>query len=222
MQANATSQELAGGGGTMGGVASQRRGGIFSKNTLEAPFKCMASAGTVVPLMLPEGFNTEQEGTLTALVTSDSYSRDKSCKTIPAGSIFHGYYKTEVSRGQARASLTFSAIERPPPLGDTIMLDGAKAYERDGRAGLTGDVNANIPWGMIIASTIIDIGAQALGSLDGGTDINIGGAVANNAGSVLRDVARDRYQKAPPSIDVGPKAISVRLDKHLEMVPFPE
>ena len=200
----------------------QRQGGIFSKNRLEDPYKCMASAGTVIPLSLPEGFNTEQEGTLAAPVTSNSYSRDKSCLTIPKGSIFHGHYKTEVSRGQQRVSLTFSAIERPPPLGDTIMLDNAKAYERDGRAGLTGEINSNIPWGMIIASTVIDIGTQWLRGSGSDTDINIGGAVADNAGSVLRDVARDRYQKAPPSIDVGPKAILVRLDKHLEMVPFPE
>ena len=223
IQAAAAGQSAAGDDpGTSGTAGSQRQGGIFSRNKLESPYKCMASAGTVIPLVLPEGFNTEQEGTVTARVTSDSYSRDKSCKTIPMDSIFHGHYKTEISRGQQRVSLTFSAIERPPPVGDTIMLDNAKAYERDGRAGLTGEVNSNIPWGLIIASTVIDIGTQALRGSGSDTDINIGGAVADNAGSVLRDVARDRYQKAPPSIDVEPKAILVRLDKHLDMVPFPE
>lgn len=218
-QASLTSSE---GGSESEPAGSVRKGGIYSKNKLEKPFKCQASAGTLIPLSLPEGFNTEQEGEVTARVTANSYSRDKSCLTIPVDSYFHGHYKTEVVRGSSRVSVTFEAIERPPPLGDTIMLDKAKAYERDGKAGLTGEVNSNIPWGLIIASTVIDLGSTALGNLGGGTDINIGGAIANNAGSVLRDVARDRYQKAPATIDVAPHAILVRLDKHLEMKPFPE
>jgi type IV secretory pathway VirB10-like protein len=214
-----------GDGASSGGVGDgTRRGGVFSQNRLEKNYQCQASAGQPIALKLPEGFNTEQEGDISAMVTTDSYSRDRKCLTIPEGSWFHGQYKIEVARGQKRASLTFTSIERPPPASDTIMLDGAKAYERDGRAGLIGEVNSNIPWGMIIASTVIDLGTAYLSGLDegNGTDINIGGTVANNTGSVLRDVARDRYEKAPASIDVEPKAILVRLNKHLPMTPFPK
>ncbi len=221
-----------GSGGSGGGAGSadgdSRRGSVFSGNRLEKNFACQASAGQVVTLKLPEGFNTEQEGEVTAQVTGDNWSRDRKCVTIPQGSWFHGHYKTEVARGQQRVSLVFTSIERPPfpdgRPGDTIMLEGAKAYERDGRAGLTGEVNSNIPWGMIIASTVIDLGTAFLSNAgDGsGTDINIGGTIANNTGGVLRDVARDRYQKAPASIDVEPKAIIVRLNQHLKMTPFPK
>ena len=213
-------------GGESGGGSDgpTRRGAVFSQNRLEKNYQCQASAGQPITLKLPEGFNTEQEGDISAMVTSDSYSRDRKCLTIPEGSWFHGHYKNEVARGQKRVSLVFTSIERPPPASDTIMLDGAKAYERDGRAGLTGEVNSNIPWGLIIASTVIDLGTAFLSSAGEGndTDINIGGVVANNTGSVLRDVARDRYQKAPASIDVEPKAILVRLNKHLPMTPFPK
>ena len=217
---------MEGGSGEHGdsGGRDARKGSVFSRNRLEKNFECQASAGQVITLKLPEGFNTEQEGEITAQVDGHSYSRDRSCLTIPAGSWFVGHYKNEVVRGQKRVSLTFTSIERPPPASDTIMLDGAKAYERDGRAGLTGEVNSNIPWGLIIASTVIDLGSAVLSNSGdgGGTDINIGGTIANNTGSVLRDVARDRYQKAPASIDVEPKAILVRLNQHLKMTPFPQ
>lgn len=199
-----------------------RQGAMFSKNRLEKAYKCQASAGTTIPAMLPQGFNTEQEGVVIAKVTAHVYSKDKRCLAIPMDSDLIGVYKTSVARGQARVTIEWDAIERPYPASDTIDLDGVKAYERDGRAGLTGEVNSNIPWGMIVASTIIDLGKAALGGLGDGDSLNFGSIIGNNAGSVLDEVARDRYQKAPASIDVEPKPILVRLNKHLPMSPFPQ
>lgn len=207
------------GGGRDGEGA--RSGAMFSKNRLEKAYKCQASAGTNIPAMLPQGFNTEQEGEVIARVTAHVYSKDKRCLAIPMGSDLIGVYKSS-GRGQQRVTIDWQAIERPYPASDTIDLDGAKAYERDGRAGLTGEVNSNIPWGMIVASTIIDLGKAALGGLGDGTSLNFGSIIGNNAGNVLDEVAKDRYQKAPASIDVEPKPILVRLNRHLPMSPFPQ
>lgn len=198
-----------------------RSGSMFSKSRLEKAYKCQASAGTNIPAMLPQGFNTEQEGQVVAKVTAHVYSKDKRCLAIPMGSDLIGAYKSS-GRGQQRVTIEWQAIERPSPASDTIDLDGAKAYERDGRAGLTGEVNSNIPWGLIIASTVIDLGKAALGGLGDGTSLNFGSIIGNNTGNVLDEVAKDRYQKAPASIDVEPKPILVRLNRHLPMSAFPQ
>jgi type IV secretory pathway VirB10-like protein len=215
-----TDNEAAVGGAGSGSSTSRSR--LYSKHGLTDPFPCQVNAGVNIPAMTEQRITSESPGTISAVVTRDIWSADKTCLAIPRGTRFVGRYQTQVAEGQARLGVIWTGLTRPPPRNDTIDLDDTVAGDPDGTAGISGDVNSHF-WkklGYVAAASLLDIGKTAItAGGEGGVGAAIAGIFANNAASPVDEWAR-RQLDIPTTIQVPPREISIVLAQHVPMDEF--
>lgn len=123
-------------GGT-GAVNAASTGGSVN-GTYSAPSANTISTGTIIPVMLLTGINTDTPGQVMAQVQSDVYDYMGSNLLIPAGSRLMGTYDQKMVND--RVNITFSSLQTPDggtwSIGNSIVaVDGA------GYMGITGEVH---------------------------------------------------------------------------------
>ena len=180
-----------GDGSATGSVAAQPTGyDMNASNASFAPVTGMYTAaapgtivaGTLIPVMLLTGINTDSPGQVMCQVQSDVYDYDGTNLLIPAGSRLLGSYDTQtVSNG--RVSVTFSNLQTTDggnwSLGNSIIaVDGA------GYTGISGKVHhhtgAKISGGLM-GSAIAALGSLAAGNASGGHTYSAGQIAAQGA-----------------------------------------
>ena len=126
-------------------------------------------AGTLIPVMLLTGINTDSPGQVMCQVQSDIYDYNGTNLLIPAGSRLLGSYDTQtVSNG--RVSVTFSNLQTTDggswSLGNSIIaVDGA------GYTGISGKVHHHT--GAKISGGLMGSAIAALGSLAAGNTSSV-------------------------------------------------
>ncbi|UEM24309.1 TrbI/VirB10 family protein (plasmid) [Skermanella mucosa] len=195
---------------------------LYSRHSLTDPFPCQVNAGVSIPAMTEQRITSESPGTVSAIVTRDIWSADKTCLAMPRGTRFVGRYQTAVAEGQARLGIVWTGLTRPPPRNDTIDLDDTVAGDPDGTAGLSGEVNGHF-WrklGYVAAASILDITKTAItASGEGGMGAAIAGIFANRATNPMDEWAR-RQLDIPPVIEVEPREITIVLARHVPLDEF--
>lgn len=121
----------------------------------------MILAGKVIDIVLETRINTEQEGTIRAIVSSDVYAEAGFNVLIPAGSRVIGKYSNESKANQVRVNVLLDRIVRPD--GVDIMMAGMKGIDRLGGSGFRAD-KVNTGFGKAVAGSIL-IGALSLAGL---------------------------------------------------------
>ena len=206
----------------VGSGGGRPSGKLYNPHSLTPASECQIDAGTNIPAMTEQRLTSESPGTVSALVSRDVWSSDKTCLAIPRGTRFVGKYQTAVSEGQVRMGILWTGLTRPPPRGDTLELADTVAGDPDGTAGVTGEVNNHF-WrklAYVTASSLLDIGKTAItANGEGGVATAIGSIFANRAASPVDDWAR-RQLDIPPVIEVEPREISIVLAQHLAMDEF--
>ena len=135
------------------------------KSAYEAPNSSTLGAGTVIPVRLLTGINTDVAGQVMVQVLTDVYDTATGTKLlIPQGSKFTGSYeKKEVSNG--RVPVTFQQLTLPNggywSIGENIVaIDGA------GYTGIMGKIHHHT--GQKVSAGAVGAAVAALGSVAAG------------------------------------------------------
>ncbi len=98
------------------------------------------SAGTIIPIVLITGINSDLPGDIAGQVMTnvyDSYTGNN--LLVPKGSKVYGSYDSQISFGQNRVLLAWDRITRPD--GITITLGGMQGVDSAGYTGVTDRVD---------------------------------------------------------------------------------
>lgn len=135
------------------------------KLTYTAPGKNVLQAGTLIPVMLFSGINTDAPGQVTAQVAQDVYdSATATNLLIPAGSKLLGSYDGS-NAASGRVNITFSLLVLPDggsyALGESLVAVDGKGYN-----GVAGKINRHT--GSVISGGMLSSAIAALGSYAAG------------------------------------------------------
>ncbi len=132
--------------------------------TLKNPYTIIA--GSVIPITLITGINSDLPGSIVAQVNRNVYdSVSSNYLLIPAGSKVVGKYDSGVSWGQRRVLVIWSRLVLPN--GSSINLRGMQGVNLDGFSGYSDTIDAHIPEivGITLASTVLSLGTEQIDTL---------------------------------------------------------
>lgn len=185
--------------------------------------------GDIIKAVVMQGLNTDQPGTVRAMVTRDIYdSVNARYIVMPAGTILIGTQNTDVSVGQSRILLAFQRVRFPS--GATLTLGGMPAADLTGAAGLAADVNNHF-WQQFGSSFLIAGVAALVGrnqSQPGSVTVNVSGAsvpstLSQAAAQSLSDTVRrmlDRNQTIKPTLTIDPgDVLSIVVTREMDLPP---
>lgn len=183
-------------------VASAQSGNNSNVTSMSymAPSETGLQAGTLIPVILCSGINTDVGGQVVAQVSADIYdSTYGSSLLIPAGSRILGNYDAGKASTDGRVTISFSTIVLPNggaySLGDGAMV----AVDGAGYNGIEGRVN-NHTGRTLTAGTLSTALAAVAGVAGGNTSSNnssysTGQLAAQGAMSNLLNTASSLFQK---------------------------
>lgn len=155
-------------------------------------------AGTIIPVMMLTGINSDTPGQVLAQVQSDVYDSSGDNLLIPAGSRLIGQYSdSNISNG--RVSVSFSGLQTPDGgmwnIGNSMVaMDGA------GYAGIVGNVNHHTGQRVgagLFGSAIAALGSLASGNSNSGTSTYSPGQLASQGALAnLINVTGDMFKNA--------------------------
>lgn len=156
--------------------------------------------GTVIQAVMETAFDSTRSGFARAVISRDVSSFDGTRVLIPRGSKLFGEYKSDVGRGQSRASIQWHRLTRPD--GSIIDVD-SPAADPLGRMGVKGKVNNHFfaRFGGAILQTALDIGVQVATRKAAGDTVIIGGYPYGGYGG---EAAQNMRNAIPRMEDIKP------------------
>jgi type IV secretion system protein VirB10 len=203
----------------------QQNGGasdMYLPQTVQAPLgEREIWPGTIIPAKLASATNSELGGNVVARVSADIYdNRTGQCVLIPRDSQVFGKLSDEVQYGQRRQQAVWTMLILPD--GEKLSLMGMDATDGAGRAGITANVNNH--YGRLavaaIGATALDVLSGLARSTNDGTQINIGGAAADNAASIGERIIQRELQVQPSLEQAIGHPVSLMVDRAIIMA-FP-
>lgn len=200
----------------------QQNGGasdMYLPQTVQAPIgEWEIWPGTIIPAKLASATNSELGGNVVARVSADIYdNRTGQCVLIPRDSQVFGKLSDEVQYGQRRQQAVWTMLILPD--GRKLSLMGMDATDGAGRTGITANVNNH--YGRLavaaIGATALDVLSGLARSSNDGTQINIGGAAANNAASIGERIIQRELQVQPNLEQVIGHPVSLMVDRAIVM-----
>lgn len=178
-------------------------------------------AGSVIPVSLINGLNSDLSGDVVAQVRQDVYdSKNGQTLLIPQGARLLGAYEGKTSNGQSRLAVTFTRILFPD--GHSITIDSQKGTDNAGYPGLADKVDnhtGRLIGGGVMTSLLAAAAQIAAGNTNTTNNASYGqlavqGAATNvmQAGSKLLE----RDMQIGPTITIRPGTqFTVFLNKDL-------
>ncbi|WP_220137886.1 TrbI/VirB10 family protein [Myxococcus llanfairpwllgwyngyllgogerychwyrndrobwllllantysiliogogogochensis] len=203
----------------------ESRSSNVGKAMTRAPPGPVVQAGTLIPVTLITGINSDLPGLIKGQVTSHVYdSVHGTAVMIPQGTTVLAKYDSMVAYGQERVLLCWDRLIRPD--GSSVDLECMPGVDTQGYSGVADDVNNH--WGRmatgVVLSTMLSAVTQAATGV-GGINPSLpqqwaaGGAQAiNSAGQRLTQKNMD----VQPTITVRPGfKVNVLVSKDLYLSPYP-
>lgn len=159
---------------------SENNSSVQTKMEYSAPNDSTLGVGTIIPVRLLTGINTDVEGQVTAQILTDVYDTSTGTKLlIPQGSKLMGAYeKKSVSNG--RIPINFKQLVFPNG-GCWTIADNLIAVDGEGYAGIEGKVHrhtgAKISAGAV-GSAIAALGSVAAGNVSTNSNTYTAGQIA--------------------------------------------
>ena len=156
-------------GGVLTSPSQSTVGGVASVS-YAVPGKYTLQAGTVIPVVLCTGINSDIGGQVVAQIQQDMYDTATGRNLlIPAGSKILGTYGKGSPNNSGRVEITFTSIVLPDggtyAVGNSLIaMDGA------GYAGVSGKVNRHT--GSTLSAGMFSSALAALGSVAAGNTSN--------------------------------------------------
>lgn len=148
--------------GSSGGAAP-----IISTAAYSAPGDMVLQAGTVIPMILFTGINTDNGGQVIAQVQSDVYDTATGTNLlIPMGTKAIGSYKAGVTGNSGRVAITFSTLVFPDG-GSYTIGSSMIAVDAQGYNGISGSVDRHVDAsiGRSLVNGILSAGFTALSTV---------------------------------------------------------
>jgi type IV secretion system protein VirB10 len=208
------------------GFRQQNSGGgdMYLPQAVQAPLsEWEIWPGTIIPARLASATNSELGGNVVARVSADIYdNRSGQCVLIPRDSQVFGKLSDEVQYGQRRQQAVWTMLILPD--GRKLSLMGMDATDGAGRAGIPANVNNH--YGRLavaaIGATALDVLSSLARSTNHGTQINIGGAAADNAASIGERIIQRELQVQPTLEQIIGKPVSLMVDRTIMMECYDE
>ena len=163
-------------------------------------------AGTILPLTLETGINSDIPGQITALIKNDVYdSKTGRTLLIPSGSRIIGKYSSNVSFGQERVQLVFNRITLPNQ--KSINIGAMIGVDQMGRSGAKDKVDAKLGkvFGSVVMSAILGAGTAITTENDNNDDWQ--SEAGRGAGEQILDVGSnyaDKLLNVQPTLTIRP------------------
>lgn len=154
-------------GGSSESVPAASNSAVSASSSYYAPSAAVLQAGTIFPVMLHTGINTEHEGQVIAVTQSDVYdSATGATLLIPMGSKLIGSYAAGASDSSDRVAVTFSAIVFPNG-GSYDIGNSMIAVDEQGYNGIRGSLNRHTgaAVGKTMLNGILSAGITALSTI---------------------------------------------------------
>jgi type IV secretion system protein TrbI len=198
---------------------NQGAGSMYLGQELQAPLgEWEIWPGTIIPAKLASATNSELGGNVVARVSADIYdNRTGRCVLIPRDSTVFGKLSDEVQYGQRRQQAVWTMLILPN--GGKLPLMGMDATDGAGRAGITAAVNNHYGRlaGAALAATALDVLGSLGRSNNSGTQINIGGAAADNAASIGERIIQRELNVQPTLEQAIGHPVSLMVDRTITM-----
>ena len=175
--------------------------------------------GTIIQAKLASATNSELGGSVVAKVSADVYDKATGqCLMIDRkNSEIFGKLSDQVDYGQSRQQAVWKSIHTPKMHLD---IGGMDATDAAGRTGIESETNRH--YGRLtvaaIGATALDVlSSWAQGSKNNGTEINIGGSFANNAGSIGQQIIQRELQVKDELEQIIGMPVSLMVDRIIEL-----
>lgn len=170
-----------------------------------APTMPIVSEGTPVRSVLLTGLDTDNPGSVKAMVTSDIYdSFTGRVLLIPKGSTLTGSYNHDVKVGQNRVLIAITRLIRPD--GSWIDLSGTSGAEMDGTSGLESDVNNHF-WKIFSSAMVVGAATLLLDKSQQNVTVNQGLGTSQLGGTIFAQTLQqvvatllNRNKDIPPTL----------------------
>jgi type IV secretory pathway VirB10-like protein len=176
---------------------------IYSSTSLQtprSPYQIMA--GTIIPVALVTGINSDLPGEIIATVTENVYDTVSGrYLLVPQGSRLLGQYDSQVTYGQRRVLLVWTRLLMPN--GASIVLERLPGVDGAGYSGVEDGVNWH--WGRIFAgaalTTLLGVNAQLVAA---NTNTNSGSIVIATRQSAQDSVNQVGQQITRKNLSIQP------------------
>lgn len=186
-------------------LSSQKSGAGTPTKMHAAPTIPIVSEGTPVRSVLLTGLDTDNPGSVKAMVTSDIYDTFTGrVLLIPKGSTLSGNYNHDVKVGQSRVLIAITRLIRPD--GSWIDLSGTAGAEMDGTSGLESDVNNHF-WKMFSSAMVVGAATLLLDKSQQNVTVNQGLGTSQLGGTIFAQTLQqvvstllNRNKDIPPTL----------------------
>lgn len=191
--------------------------------TPQSPYQVMA--GTMIPIVLIQGINSDLPGQVSAQVREHVYDTVSGRYVlIPQGSRVIGRYDSVIAYGQKRVLVVWNRLILPN--GQSIVLEGMPGVDLSGLAGVTGEVNNH--WGRIISGVVLSslLSVSAATSQGNQNNNTFSQDLARAIGSEVNDTGQrilERNLNIQPTIVVKPgESANILVNKDMVLQPYKE
>jgi type IV secretion system protein VirB10 len=190
----------------------------------ESPYEIMA--GTLIPVTLVTGINSDLPGEVVAQVTRNVYDTQQRHLLIPAGSRVLGQVDNQVGLGQARVNIAWHRLILPN--NSSLSLPGFAGVDARGAAGIRDHVNNHYARTYVNALLLSALTAGAQLSQPQAANVytspSVGqiaaGAVGQRVGDVSSEMIR-RNMQVGPTLEVRPGfKFSIYVSQDLILPPY--
>ncbi len=180
-------------------------------------------AGTVIPITLQTGVNSDNPGMITGFIKEDVYdSKTGRILLIPGGSKILGKYNSNISFGQERIQAVFNRITFPNQ--KSINLGTMIAVDDIGQSGIYDKVDNHMDKvvGSVLISAILGAGSSLTGNDDNDNSWQSeAGAGAGDQAMAVGIRYTDKILNVQPTLTVRPGfGVGVMIDKDLILEPY--
>ena len=178
--------------------------------------------GSVIPIILVTGINSDLPGMIVGRVLQDVYnSVDGKYLVIPAGSSVTGEYNSAVAFGQKRVLVAWQRLIRPD--GSSLDLHGFGGADLSGYSGYSDKVDWHLKEisQLVGLSTILNIGAGAISSTSSsGILKNAIVSAADDTQDIIEEVAK-KVINIQPTITIRPLTkCNIMVGKDIILPPY--
>ncbi len=198
---------------------------VYNKDQLHKPLSPYElKAGSVIPLSLITGLNSDLPGKISAQVRETIYdSVTGNHVLIPQGSKMIGEYDSIITYGQERILLVFKRILLPN--GNSISLEKFQGIDLQGYSGLSDSVDNH--WWRILGSVVISSALTAMAEMTDDVDkldSKDGTIIANSVSQEIAETASKiirRQINIQPTLKVRPGwNFNVFVEKDIILEPY--
>jgi type IV secretion system protein VirB10 len=180
-------------------------------------------AGTVIPITLQTGVNSDNPGMITGFIKEDVYdSKTGRILLIPGGSKILGKYNSNISFGQERIQAVFNRITFPNQ--KSINLGTMLAVDDIGQSGIYDKVDNHMDKviGSVLISAVLGAGSALTGNDDDDNSWQSeAGAGAGEQAMAVGIRYTDKILNVQPTLTVRPGfGVGVMIDKDLILEPY--